>query len=274
MKPIFSYNNYREFLKDHYQEKKSQSKSYSFRFFAKKAALDSPNYYKLVMDGERSLTHRNIRKFTKGLGLGEREALYFENLVHHNQAKDDDERAFFEKNLELTRAQDDRVILTKDQHDALANWYPLAIKEAALLDGFVPKPKWIASRFDYRFTPEQAREAIELLGRLGLIEIDPKTGTFRVTQQSMQTPDLTHSHSAALFHKNMIDLAREAVDKQGSDQRCLSALTVAVRKKDLPEAFRKIHRFRNEMDDYFLKGKPYDAVYQLNLQLFRLDNDA
>ncbi|HLG19815.1 MAG TPA: TIGR02147 family protein [Bdellovibrionota bacterium] len=274
MKSIYAYTDYRAYLRDYYQEKKEQSRSYSFRYFARKANLDSPNYYKLVMDGERNLTHKNIRKFAKGLGLGERETLYFENLVYFNQAKGEDERAFFEKNLQLARAQDDRVILTRDQFEVLTSWYPLAIKEAALLKDFQTKPKWIASRFDYRFTPQQAKEAVDLLARLGLVEVHPTTGVVTVTTQSMQTPDIAKSDAAVAFHKNMIDLAKEAVDGQTSDQRCLSALTVAVRKKDLAEAFRKIHEFRNQMDEYFSKGKPYDAVYQLNLQLFRLDNDA
>src|SRR5258706_11898436 len=128
MKPIFTYDNYRSFLRDHYQEKKRQSKSYSFRYFAKKAGLDSPNYYKLVMDGQRNLTHRNIRKFSKGLGLSDRETLFFENLVLQNQSKEPEEKEFYTKNLELVRAQDERALLSHDKHLVLTQWYPLAIK--------------------------------------------------------------------------------------------------------------------------------------------------
>jgi uncharacterized protein (TIGR02147 family) len=273
MKPIFEYGDYRTYLREYYEEKKGQSKSYSFRFFAKRAGLNSPNYYKLVMDGERNLTHRNVRKFAKGLNLGERETLFFENLVFYTQAKDPEEKAFFQGNLDLARSQDDRVLLTRDQHQVLANWYPLAIKELVLLGGFKLQPKWIAGRFDHRFTPEEAKAALELLERVGLVEIDRKAGRVRVTHQSMQTPDITRSAAAAIFHKKMLDLAKEAVDKQSSEERCFSSVTVAVRKNDLKKAFKRIHQFRNEMDTYFGNGTYYDAVYQLNLQLFRLDND-
>lgn len=272
MRSLYEYDDYREFLRDHYQAKKAKTKSYSFRFFAKKAELKSPNYYKLIMDGERNLTHRNVRKFAKGLSLGERETLFFENLVFFTQATEADEKTFFKQNLDLARSQDDRVLLTRDQHQIFSSWFPLAIKELILTQAFKATPKWIASKFDYRFTPQEAKEALELLERVGLIE--KKRGKIQVVHQSMQTPDLTHSDAAAIFHKKMSELAKVAVDKQSENERCFSALTVAVRKSDLKKAFKRLHQFRNELDAYFGNGTYYDAVYQLNLQLFRLDNDV
>ncbi len=274
MKPLFEYENYRHYLRDYYEKRKGEAKSYSFRFFARKAGLNSPNYYKLVMDGKRNLTHRNIRKFSKGLGLSDRDASYFENLVFYNQASDEDERTFYERNLQLLRKEDARALLTRDQYVAVALWYPLAIKELFLCGDRKASPKEIAAKFDYRFSPQQAKEAIDLLDRLGLIRVDSATGEVRVTHQNMQTPDVAQSHAVAMYHKSMIDLAKGAIDQQSAKERCLSGLTVAVRRKDLPDAFKRLHAFRNEMDRYFSERKPYDSVYQLNFQLFRLDEDV
>lgn len=274
MKSIFKYSDYRDFLQDYYKERKKQNRSYSFRFFSRKAGLESPNYYKLVMDGDRNLTHRNVRKFAKGLGLGEREAVYFENLVFSNQAKDIEEARFFEKNLKMIRAQDDRVLLTRDQYEVLSKWYPLVIKELALLEKFYAKPKWIAARLDYRISPEQAKEAVKLLERLKLIKVNPKTQRIRVAHQSMQTPNVTHSNAVIKYYEQIFDLTKDAVKQQSSKDRCFSSLIVAVRKEDLAEAFRRIHEFRNELDTYFGRSKKYNSVYQLGIQLFRLDSDV
>ncbi len=226
------------------------------------------------MDGKRNLTHRNVRKFAIGLGLTGKEQVYFENLVFFNQSEDPAEQEFLKKNLELAKSHDDRALLTKDQYDILANWYPLAIKELLLLNGFPPVPKKIAARFDHRFTPQQARDALTLLERLGFIEVDAKTGSTKVIKQHLATPDLAQSDAVARFHHTVIEMVKAAIDGQTSKERCLSALTVAIRRSDLPEAFRKIHEFRNEMDTFFSKGKPYDSVYQLNISLFRLDCDV
>lgn len=272
MDSVLHYSDYRRFLRDFYAAKKALNPSYSYRYFAKKADLQSANYFKLVMDGTRNLTHRNIRKFAKGLGLGDKEAHYFENLVLFNQAKDEEEKGFFKKNLDLIRANDDRGLLSKDQFEVLSNWYPLVIKELLLLGDFNPQPKKIAQKLDFKITPQQAKEAVELLVRLGLLRV-LSDGKLESTNQNMQTPDATKSDAIASFHRQMITLARDSIDKQSGKDRCLSALTFAIRKKDLPEAFRRIHEFRNELDTYFSRGKPYDAVYQLNVQLFRLDQD-
>jgi uncharacterized protein (TIGR02147 family) len=274
MRPIFAYDSYREYLKDYYREKKKLNPLYSFRFFARKAQLKSGNYLKVVMDGGRSLTHKTVHKFNKGLGLNEREALYFENLVFYNQATDESEKAFYLKNMEMAKSQDARALLSKDQYEVLSHWHPLAIKELALLPDFEFSARWIASRFDHKITPQQAKEAIDLLERVGLVEVDRKAGRLRPTNQSMESPDVDTSAPIGLFHKAVLKHAVTAIDEQKIDERCLSALTVAVRKKDLPEAFRRIQKFLKEMDAYFMKGKSYDSVYQLAVQLFRLDSDA
>lgn len=274
MKPVFTYDSYRDFLNDYYQMKKSDNSMFSFRFFAKKAGLQSGNYLKLVMDGERSLTQKTVLKFIKGLNLNEWEALYFENLVFYNQSTDENEKAFYFKNMELARAQHSQVLLTKDQYEALTNWHPLAIKELGLLSDFQLNSRWIASKLDHKITPQQAKDALSLLERLGLIKIDTKNGKILGTHQTMNTPDVDTSGPVAKFHKVVLNLAIESIEQQSVEERCLNALTIAVRKKDLPSAFQKISKFTKEMNAHFTKGKPYDAVYQLAIQLFRMDNDV
>ncbi|MCB0308411.1 MAG: TIGR02147 family protein [Bdellovibrionales bacterium] len=272
MRKIHGYTNFRQFLKDFYEEKKLANPSYSYRFFAKKAGINSPNYFKLVMDGQRNLTHRNVKKFAKGLGLQEQDAHYFENLVFYNQATDDEERLFFQKNLELIRSHDERTLLGKEHYEVLSSWYPLAIKELLLFADDLPTPKWIAKKFDYRITPMQAKEALELLLKLKLITLEGKN-TYKVTNQSLQTPDTIVSQAATHFHKAVLDLAKSALDEQRPNERCFSSLTLALNKKDLVKASQRIHAFRNEMDTYFSKRTPFDSVYQLSLQFFRLDFD-
>ncbi len=274
MKAVFTYDSYRDFFNDYYQDKKRTNPSYSFRFFAKKAGLQSGNYLKLVMDGERNLSHKTVLKFIKGLNLNEWEALYFENLVFYNQATEASEKSFYSKNMELARTQHSQVLLSKDQYEVLTNWHPLAIKELALLSEFKLNSRWIASRLDQKITPQQAKEALELLERLNLIKIDQKRGKIHSTHQTMNTPDVDTSGPVATFHKAILNLALKSIDQQSAEQRCLNALTIAVRKKDLPAAFQKIYKFTQEMNAFFTKGTPYDSVYQLAIQLFRVDTDV
>jgi uncharacterized protein (TIGR02147 family) len=274
MKSLFSYDSYRKYLKDHYEAKKKANPLYSFRFFAKRAGLQSGNYLKLVMDGDRNLSHKTIHKFIKGLNLTESEALYFENLVFFNQATEPNEKNFYAKNMDLASQQTSKALLTKDQYEVLTNWHPLAIKELGLLPDFELSGRWISNKLNQKITIDEANQAIDLLERLGLITVDRKKGKIQGSNQTMQTPDTETSGAVAQFHKSLLNMAIRSIDEQKIDERALSAVTVAVRKKDLPEAFKKILKFRNEMNAFFEKGKTYDSVYQLAIQLFRVDNDS
>lgn len=271
MGSIYAYQDYRVYLRDFYAHKKTKNASYSYRLFSQKAGIGSPNYFKLVMDGKRNLTHRNLRKFIQGLALGEHEAQYFENLVFFNQSADEAEAEFFRRNLELLKSHDERGILSKDQYEVLSKWYPIVIKELLLLAGFDATPKSIARRLDFQITPQQAKDSVETLLRLGLIRKDGDR--YAITQQSLQTPDVAASDAVAQYHRQMLKLAQQAIDGQAREDRCFSALTFAIAKQDLAAAAKKIHDFRNELDTFFAKRKKYDAVYQLGIQLFRLDSD-
>jgi len=267
------YESYRQLLKDFYFEKKRKNRHYTYRHFSKKAEIKSPNYLKLVMDGDRKLTHPNIVKFIKGLDLVGKEGHYFENLVLHNQSADEFEKAFFQRNMEMLRVHDDRGVLTRDQFEVLSNWYPLAIKELMLLPDFQANPRWISSKLNCKISPTQASDAIEHMIRLHLL-VKTGDGSLIVANQHMQTPNLAQCEAVKTFHHQVLDLAKDSIRKQESEHRCLSALTFAIRKEDLAEAFRRIHEFRNELDSYFSKGGKPDAVYQFNMQLFRLDTDV
>ena len=78
---LFDYFDYREYLHDFYQFHKKRNSSYSYRLFARKAKLGSPNYLKLVVDGKRRITDRTLCQFARGLGLNQDEEKYFRELV-------------------------------------------------------------------------------------------------------------------------------------------------------------------------------------------------
>jgi len=92
---ILDYMNYREYLRDFFEEKKRELRFYSYRLFSLKAGLKSPNFLKLVIKGERNLSKQSVYKFSKALNLSKMETDYFENLIFFNQSKTPDEKNFF-----------------------------------------------------------------------------------------------------------------------------------------------------------------------------------
>lgn len=103
MKNIYTYRDYRQLLRDFYNRKKQDTIGFTYGRFAQMAELNSPNYLKLVMDGERSLTTSKIHAFAKGMNLQGHELDFFECLVLENQSETKSERNYYSRRLSAIR---------------------------------------------------------------------------------------------------------------------------------------------------------------------------
>src|ERR1019366_384110 len=90
------FTDYRLFLKEFYDFKRGQTKQslrpYSYATFAASADIKSPNYLKLIIDGQRNLSPEMARKFSRALALGKEETDEFVALVDFTQAQEPIER--------------------------------------------------------------------------------------------------------------------------------------------------------------------------------------
>src|SRR6185312_8853544 len=72
-----AFTDYRQYLKEFYEFKREQTKGslrpYNYGTFAASADIKSPNYLKLIIDGQRNLSSEMARKFAKALALGREE---------------------------------------------------------------------------------------------------------------------------------------------------------------------------------------------------------
>lgn len=96
---LFEYGDFRRFLQDCYTERKRIDPTYSYKRLADSVGFGSPNYPKLVIDGERALTVSNIHRLAQALRLTPSETAYFETLVHLNQASTALEKSFYQARL-------------------------------------------------------------------------------------------------------------------------------------------------------------------------------
>ncbi len=86
VKPIVSYLDFREYLRDFYLEKKKSS-GFTFRDFAKAAGFSSPNFKKLVIDAKVNLAPASVARLCYAMGLKNSDRRYFKQLVNFGQDK-------------------------------------------------------------------------------------------------------------------------------------------------------------------------------------------
>lgn len=270
---IFGYLDYRAFLRDVYAAKKAGPRGFSYRAFSQRAGLRSPNFLKLVIDGERNLTRPMAERFAKALRLSDDATSYFLDLVGFGQAKSIGERtAFYQRLTSSKRYQ--RVHPLDLAHAAYyGSWYMPAIRELAARSDFDPDPTWIASRLQPAITALEAKSALGVLLELGLLVREPDGRVHQGDAPLVATATETRSVHLATYHKAMMSRAAAALDELPSDKRDVSSLTLCVGAGGLALLKERLQRFRRELLELSsLEDEPRQVV-QVAFQLFPLTID-
>lgn len=265
---VYEYIDYRLFLNDLFIFTKEKHTTFSYRFFARRAGFSSPNFLKLVSTGQRNLTNESAGKIAKGFNLKKQERDFFENLVFMNQACTHEEKDHYYQKMVASKGHSNVCTLDKDAYEYLSKWYYPVIRETIILGPRNLTASQIANLLIPRITPAQAEKGLDLLTRLGLINKDEE-GLWQQTSKALATCPEVHSINAANFHKEMIRLATESIDRFPAHERDITGLTISFKADTMPELKRKIASFRKELLNLSCETeKDADQVIQLNFQAF------
>lgn len=268
---VYSFLDYRAFLRAYYEHKKGAGRL-SFRAFSQRAGLRSPNYLKLVMDGQRNLSREMTPRFARACGLSGDAERYFARLVEFNQARTVDERTQCYRKLCRERRFRERHRLSPAQDLYHSRWYLPAIRELAGSVDFRADPEWIATRLLPPITPREAQLALDTLLELGMLrrEGKGKSATLQRGEATVSTGPEVRSLHLANFHRAMIEHARTSIDRVAVDQRDISSLTLCLGEGGLDRIKRAVQRFRRELLELEqLEAEPRQVI-QINFQLFPL----
>ena len=266
---VFRYFDYRAFLRDAYRNLKERQPGFSYRWFARRAGMTSPNFLKLVIDGKRNLTAGSAERFATALELTSSETAFFRELVGFGQA-----RSAAEKNRHFERIgayHQHRAVcaLQRHQFEYLSCWWYPAIRELIACDGFVEDECWIADRLVPPITPVQARQALALLLELGVVERDPD-GRLRQREPMLSTGAEVRSLAVGNFHRQMMERAAAAIELCERAERDISGVTVALSAESFQRVKQMIVALRAELLALSAgDGRP-TRVVQVNFQLFPL----
>lgn len=269
MPDLFAYLDYREYLRDAYAALKKHQRGFSYRAFSRKAGLRSPNFLKLVIDGDRNLGARSAAQFAKALELSTRESEFFRELVAFNQAATAaDKNEHFERLGKHRRHRRVRK-LERDMFEYLSHWYYPAIRELVTCDGFQDDPGWIAQQLRPSITQAQAQKAIDALLKLGLLVRDD-AGRLSQGEPLISTGPEVRSLAIRNFHRQMIGQAVAALESIPLEEREISGVTVAISAESFQTFKQKIHALRAELLELSSKETGPTRVVQFNFQAFPL----
>jgi uncharacterized protein (TIGR02147 family) len=267
---VFDYLDHRAFLRDSYRERKAE-RGLSYRGFSRRAGLRSPNYLKLVIDGERNLSDAMAERFAKALGLSDDAARYFVTLVRFAQAKSTSERTeHYQKLTGFRRYRSARPLATAEV-EYHRTWYLPAVRELAARSDFSEDPRWIGRTLWPAISPAEAAQALETLLTLGLLVRAP-SGRIEQAEQLVSTGPEVQSVHIATYHRAMLERASGAIDDVPREHRDISSLTLCLGRDGLRRLKERVQRFRRELLELSELETEPSQVVQLNFQLFPLSS--
>lgn len=270
MVDLFEYLNYRDFLKDAYEERHAGDWRFSHRYIAEKAGFDASMFNK-ILQGKRNLTPRLISVFAGIFCRDDREKQYFADMVAFNQAKNHSEsRLFLEKLVATKECKVEHV--ARDQFEYFDHWYHAVIRELVTFYPYVGDDAALGLMVRPPISASQVKSSIALLERLSMIRKNPETGFYEQTQGLISSGNESYSTAVNAYIQQNLDVATSAIDRFGREERNLSTLAFACDEDTYDELVEMVRNFRREVLAKVEQCKKPNRVYQLGMQLFPLSD--
>jgi uncharacterized protein (TIGR02147 family) len=271
MPDIFSYTDYRQYIRDFCSEIRKTKPFFSYRYIGQKAGLKSTGLLSWVVMGKRNMTAHMIHKISKIFKLNAKEAGYFEILVNYNQSKRTEEKQFYlEKMLSIKKIHAD--VVDQDRAAFYSRWYYSAIRELIAINP-VKDEEQIAAIVRPQIKKSEAREALELLTRLGLITKNAK-GIYERTSAVLTSSPAIDAAVIHNFQFNTMQLAQSSLHRFPKEQRDVSTVTLSCNQESLGRIRERISEMRSEVLQIACECRQPDQVFQLNTQFFPLSGQV
>ena len=237
----------------------------------------SPPLLTAILKAERDLDAHLAERFADRLALDDRQRHYFTTLVEYNQAPTlARRRGALDVLLGEQAAMGARQI-EGDLYEVFGHWYVLAIAELARCDAWVDDPAWIATTLMPPITEAQARSAMDVLVRLGiLVERDR---TLARSEDDLathhQAPPQLVSLALASLYDWMLERAAAVLREVPARERHFGTLTFAASPAQVTEMRERVRDLeRHAMGLAAGQTGGRTRVYTLGVQLFPLSHST
>lgn len=264
---LFSFRDYREYLKALYAEMKASHPFFSYRYFARIAGLGGKSYLKMVIDGSRNLTPKTVSKFIKGFKLNKKETRYFETLVLYGQSKSEEEKTRYFEELSALTPSTSITGLSKDVYEYFTDNLFVIIREMAALPNFCEDPQWIAKKLRRKVKPGDIQHAIEVLLKLKLLSRNSE-GKLKHSGRTLKSPMDDDSPEILACHRRILSETKDLVFKSPKGEWDVCSMVIPIQKKNLPLIMDLFRDYLQKIIDHVNKGdRNFQEVYQISMQM-------
>ena len=271
---IFSYIDFRSYLKDLYIYRHSIDKKFSKSYVCKELGLpNSRSYFQDILNG-KMVSLAKVPLLIRIFNLSKEEAQFFRVLVNFNQAVDDPEERelFFEQVIALNRTP--KRITGSKEFAYYKEWYNSIVRAVLNIVDFKKNGNYLkfAQKIFPPITETQARSSVNLLLELGLIK-ENDHGFLKPTEKVITTGAYAKDEIIIQHQLKSLNIAREAILKNRKQSQRVITKTISVSEEGYNRVLKNIEKCSSEINSIVHKDEtPADRVYQLDIVLFPHSN--
>ncbi len=265
MASIYTYVDYRQYLRDQLAARRQRNPDYSLRAAAAQIGINSGQLTR-ILDGQRNLTTSALPRFLAWLKLRPKESAYFGLLVEFNQSRQGKrQRECYERLMQLRAER--KATVPESGHAFYREWYLTVLRELVGLGACSGDGGGAGRLVTPAITESQARKGLEQLRRLGFVSL-AGDGRWQVRDAQVSTGDTWSGAAIHGFQLDLIRLAGEAIDRFPKAERDFSTVTACLSADGLLRARDVLKRARQEILSIEEQDSGRDRVYQVNMQVF------
>ncbi|MEK7395044.1 MAG: TIGR02147 family protein [Fibrobacterota bacterium] len=265
MKPVFEYLDYRAYLKDAYEERKSEASFYSYRMMAESFGVFASNIFRII-HGEGHLPARCQSRALEFLGLTGRGAEYYLLLISYARERSVKAKGdILEKAMSL-RDVERRPIEGKEL-EYFSHWWTVVLR--ALLE--ITEGRAVPAELSKCLTPPvptaDVEASLNLLTELGLVK-KASSGRLLPTQAHLTAGGPAKAQAVRKFQSQILALASEALERFKPEDRDISTLTLSLDENAFREIRELVRECRRQIQKRVEECHHSDRVLHLAMAFF------
>ncbi len=265
---IYSYHDYRQYLKDRVEYEKSVQPRFSLRTLAGLVKV-APGFLPMLLSGSRSVTSEVLERIGTELGLNKEERKYLQDLRTIAESPSQALRLQALEGLQKSKSYGEKNPREVEMREYLTHWFNVTIREMVNLEDFQLDAKWIRSRMRVKVSLSEVEQAIKFLLDNGFIK-KTANGKVVVAEKKLECTGSVLRLVFSQFHREMLSLASNALDTVPYEERSITGLTFPIPASKYKEIFKILDETLDRIDAISAESKGNDSVYHVGISLFPL----
>jgi uncharacterized protein (TIGR02147 family) len=266
MPNIFSFTDYRKFIKAWYAEQKRRRPKVTLRSIAAAVGFNSPAHIAMILKNKARLSEDRAVRLAEAMHLNKKESRYFLLIINYNHARSlQDKNRILRKMVQFNRTG--TVLLSPDQYEYYQKWYYAAVHDILSFYPFNGDFGGLAKMVEPSISQREAAKAVALLERLRFI-IKKEDGTYTCAFPGISAYTEGHSLVLGAYAETMMERARHALRRLPGEERAISWAGFSMSRQTFEKVKEEARDFRKRIVAMAQADRSPDRAYHINMQIF------